>query len=112
MNENIMGNLYIGMAVLILLTPLGLLASGTAFGEWGSDELKETLGYAPEGVEHGESLWSALLPDYSIPGLEEDFLQSSAGYVFSAILGCSLIYLLVLALGKLMVKKEVGNASS
>lgn len=31
--------LYILMAVLIVLTPLGLLATGTAWGEWGADEI-------------------------------------------------------------------------
>ena len=31
--------LYILMAVLIIFTPLGLLASGTAWGEWGVEEM-------------------------------------------------------------------------
>lgn len=31
--------LYMLMAVLIGLTPLGLLATGTAWGEWGVDEM-------------------------------------------------------------------------
>ena len=31
--------LYMLMAVLIVLTPLGLLATGTAWGEWGVDEM-------------------------------------------------------------------------
>ncbi|MFH0817816.1 MAG: PDGLE domain-containing protein [Candidatus Micrarchaeota archaeon] len=110
MNKHTMRNLYIGMAILILLTPLGLLASGTAFGEWGSEELKKELGYAPVGVEHGEGLWGALLPDYSVPGLEGDFLQSSVGYVASAALGCALTGACILALGKFLAKKEAENA--
>ena len=45
--------LYILMAVLIVLTPLGLLATGTAWGEWGVDEIASLvsggsqLGYTP-----------------------------------------------------------------
>ena len=112
MNKNTMRDLYIGMGILILLTPLGLLASGTAFGEWGSDELKQTLGYAPAGVEHGEGFWSALLPDYAIPGIGDDFFHSSVGYVFSAMVGCALIYLLVILLGRFLAKKEAENASA
>src|SRR4029079_11631204 len=38
--------LLIGLVVLALLSPLGLLASGTAWGEWGSDEVGvEQIGY-------------------------------------------------------------------
>lgn len=38
--------LLIGLLVLSLLSPLGLLAAGTAWGEWGSDELaSEQVGY-------------------------------------------------------------------
>jgi hypothetical protein len=112
MNKNTMRNVYIGLAALILLTPLGLLASGTAFGEWGADELKESLGYVPLGVEQGASLWGALLPDYSVPGLDGDFLQVSAGYVFSAIAGSAIIYFAIILLGRHLAKKEAGNASA
>jgi len=96
--------LWIGIAVLVILTPLGLLATGTAYAEWGSDELQQTLGYVPEGVAHGESLWSALLPGYSVPGLEGSFLSSSIGYILSAITGIALIYIATLALGKFISK--------
>lgn len=38
--------LAIGLVVLALLSPLGLLASGTAWGEWGADEVgAEQIGY-------------------------------------------------------------------
>lgn len=45
------------MAVLIIFTPLGLLASGTAWGEWGVEEMAslvsngKALGYTPAGME-------------------------------------------------------------
>ena len=54
--------LYILMAVLIIFTPLGLLASGTAWGEWGVEEMAslvsngKALGYTPAGMEKGFSL--------------------------------------------------------
>lgn len=63
--------LYILMAVLIIFTPLGLLASGTAWGEWGVEEMAslvsngKALGYTPAGMEKGFSL-ASLFPDYSM----------------------------------------------
>ncbi len=106
MNKNTQKKLWIGLAILIILTPLGLLAEGTAFGEWGSEELQKELGYVPSGVEHGENLWSSLFPDYTVAGLEGSFLQSSIGYVLSAVIGIVLIYILTIALGKFIAKRE------
>jgi cobalt/nickel transport system permease protein len=43
--------LVIGLVVLALLSPLGLLASGTAWGEWGSGEVGvEQIGYHLRGL--------------------------------------------------------------
>ena len=78
---------YLLLIALIVATPLGLLADGTAWGEWGADEIAETtvngeaLGYAPSGMTNGFE-WNALVPDYSTPGLP-DWL----GYVLSAVGG-------------------------
>ena len=83
--------LYILMAVLIILTPLGLLASGTAWGEWGVEEMSslvsngKVLGYTPVGMEKGFSL-ASLFPDYSMAGMPEWI-----GYILSAVVGVALI---------------------
>ena len=59
---------YILAAALIVLTPLGLLAEGTAWGEWDPSELAgldvdgKILGYTPLGMEDGFS-FDALFPD-------------------------------------------------
>ena len=66
------------LAALILATPLGLLAAGTAWGEWDVEELAETdffgsaLGYTPAGMENGFS-FDVLMPDYAIAGLPRRF---------------------------------------
>lgn len=97
-----MKTLWIILAALILLTPLGLLASGTAWGEWGRDELRELgLGFAPEGMEKLASIWQAPIPDYEIPGLD-----ASVGYVLSAILGVVIIVLITWLLGRWLAKSE------
>jgi cobalt/nickel transport system permease protein/cobalt/nickel transport protein len=44
-------NLSIGLALLIIFTPLGLLAVGAAYGEWGPDELKDRIGFVPHGLK-------------------------------------------------------------
>ena len=87
--DNIVRNFAIGLVVLIILAPLGLLAVGETFGEWGSEELKEKIGYVPQGLEQLSSFWSAPLPDYAFPGGEnsESMTLSAAAYILSAVIG-------------------------
>jgi hypothetical protein len=106
MNKNTQKKLWIGLAIFIILTPLGLLATGTAFGEWSYQELQQTLGYVPEGIKSGETLWLAIFSGYSMPGLGNSFLHSSIGYILSAAIGIGLIYTATLALGKIIAKRE------
>ena len=87
--DNIVRNFAIGLVVLIILAPLGLLAVGETFGEWGSEELKEKIGYVPQGLEQLSSFWSAPLPDYAFPDGEnsESMTLSAAAYILSALIG-------------------------
>jgi cobalt/nickel transport protein len=102
--------LWIGLAVFIVLSPLGLLAPGTAWGEWGSYEVKELIGYAPKGMAGIAEIWHAPFPDYSFSGWEEvPFLQSAGAYIFSAVFGVAVIIGLSYLLGRLLAKKEEGN---
>lgn len=74
------------MAVLIVATPLGLLAEGTAWGEWGTDEIAATgIGYTPKGMLEGFSPKS-LIPDYAMAGLPDWF-----GYILSAVIGAAIL---------------------
>jgi cobalt/nickel transport system permease protein len=97
--------LWIGLGILILLTPLGLIASGTAWGEWGADELMEILGFVPEGLGRLVNVWRSLLPDYAIPGLGGP-IMSALGYIFSAIVGTVLIILLAFFISRFIVDKR------
>ena len=82
------------VVALICLTPLGLLATGTAWGEWGADEIKDvlsggnTLGFVPEGMKNGFS-FGAIMPDYAVGGLPD-----IAGYILSAIAGVAILIIL------------------
>ena len=82
------GKLNLLLGGLMALVPLGLLASGTAFGEWGEDELIELIGFVPKGMENGFS-FSSIMPDYAIEGLP-DVLT----YYLSAIIGVGLLIIL------------------
>lgn len=75
---------WIILAVLIFLTPIGLLAPGTAWGEWGADELKAMgLTAIPSGLAKFSNLWSAPLSNYNLTALGNDKL----GYILSAAVG-------------------------
>jgi cobalt/nickel transport system permease protein len=82
------------VAVLIAATPLGLLATGTAWGEWGADEIAEVvtdgsaLGYTPSGLANGWSL-RVLMPDYALEGMNE-----AVAYILSAVIGVALLIML------------------
>ncbi len=97
-------NLFIGLVALIILAPLGLLAIGETFGEWGNEELKEKLGYVPEGLEGLSSLWSAPMPDYALPGMGESMTAASIAYILSAIIGVAIGGGLLYLLGKRIAK--------
>lgn len=108
----IISRLWIFIGVLIVLSPLGLLLpdhfkAGSAWGEWGADEMRELVGYIPKGLEKLSSLWSAPIPDYSFKGWEEKpLLNLSLAYIFSAVAGILICVGVVFILGKFLSRKE------
>jgi cobalt/nickel transport system permease protein len=83
---------WVGLGVLILAVPLGLLAPGTAWGEWGREELVALgLKSIPAGMEKLSSLWGAPLARYDLPALG----NASLGYILSAVLGVLVIGLII-----------------
>ncbi len=76
--------LWAGLAALIVITPIGLLAPGTAWGEWGAEELKSRgLPFIPKGFAQLSGLWSAPMADYDVPALG----NAGIGYILSAAVG-------------------------
>lgn len=82
------------IASMIILCPLGLLASGSAWGEWEAEELKGLVGYLPQGIENGLQ-YSSILTDYGVKGLSE-----TIGYIISAIVGVVIIFLITKIINK------------
>ena len=93
----------------IILSPLGLLTSGTAYGEWAPDEVKQLIGYVPQGMAKYADKWHALMPDYSLPKFGESFMSQSMGYVLSALVGILIISALILLSAKLTRRLERRN---
>ncbi|TML89983.1 MAG: cobalt transporter CbiM [Actinobacteria bacterium] len=87
----------IGLGAMAILTPLGLLAPGGAFGESAPQDLdlkKYHLDAVPSGVRHYAGFWhNALFDGY-------DFTSDShpvIGYVVSAVVGIAVIAAVVFA---------------
>jgi cobalt/nickel transport system permease protein len=105
--------LWFGLALLMILTPLGLVAAGIAWGEWSAEDFTnaavrqqitdasgnvappETV---PQGLERLSSIWTAPIPDYAPSFMHNE----SFGYIMSALIGCGLILLLLLLISKLI----------
>jgi cobalt/nickel transport system permease protein len=82
---------WVTLAILVFLTPIGLLAPGTAWGEWGSNQLTQMgLSFIPQGFARLQGLWGAPLADYDLPALG----NANLGYIISAILGILIIGIL------------------
>ena len=93
--------LWAGIGVLILLTPLGALAPGTAWGEWGGEQLKAAIGYAPANLEKLGGLWRSAMPGYATPGISNALL----GYLIAAVVGTALTVGVAFAVGALLAKR-------
>ena len=108
--------LWIALAVLLILTPLGILAAGSAWGEWSPADFANAAARkriaavsgnqlppsaAPSGLARISTFWTAPLPGYAPP-----FLKSSAfGYALSAMTGAGIIIMFFLAAGRILRRR-------
>jgi cobalt/nickel transport system permease protein len=97
--------LWIALGLLVLLTPLGILAVGSAWGEWSVGNFTDASArkaiaaasgnvpapaQVPAGLERLSSIWNAPLARYA-----PDFISNTAlGYLLSALIGVAIIALL------------------
>ncbi len=95
-------SLWGGLALLMLLAPLGILAGGAAWGEWAPRDFADQAAraqiaaasgnvaapmVAPKGLSRLAGVWTAPLPDYA-----PRFVKSAGfGYFLSAIFGVGII---------------------
>lgn len=94
--------LWIFIAILIALTPLGLwlpayFRARPAWGEWTPEEIRSLIGFIPIGIARLSVLWNAPIPDYG---------QGAAGYIASAILGVVVITAFIFLAGRFLGRKD------
>ncbi len=109
--------LWYTLAGLMILSPLGLLAAGTAWGEWGAEDfaapdMRQQILHAsgnvappkaaPAGLEHLAGLWKAPFPDYAPSFMHNEYF----GYILSAVFGAGVILLLFLLIARNSVPKK------
>ncbi len=97
------------LLLMVLLSPLGLLANGSAFGEWGAQDIKTQIehllrrpGYVPPGMARFEKGYHGLLPDYAQP----ETGMNIWGYIAAGFLGTAAIAGLLLLTGRLWMRHE------
>jgi cobalt/nickel transport system permease protein len=102
--------LWVGLAILLVLTPLGILAAGSAWGEWMASDYanaatRHEIASAsfhhaapdrpPQGLQRLSSVWTAPFARYAPP-----YIRGAAfGYLLSAMFGAGLIVAGFLLLG-------------
>ncbi|MFA5785586.1 MAG: cobalt transporter CbiM [Actinomycetota bacterium] len=78
---------FVGLGLLLVLTPIGLITTATAYGEGSAKDIAGEIGYAPKGIASAEkSIPRSPLADYALPGL-----PPVAGYLLSGALGAGLV---------------------
>jgi cobalt/nickel transport system permease protein len=101
--------LWWGVGALILLSPLGLLARGTAWGEWGTEALDKLVGFVPAGLRRLSATWShPLFPDYSLPFAGNGGWATPLFYLLCALIGAGVLAALMFLLGRLQAGENDG----
>ena len=93
--------------VMLIAVPLGLLASGGAWGEWGASELGNRVGYVPSGMNSLQSIWSAPFAGYTLPWVSDSasFGQLALAYILSAVVGVGMIFVVAFSL-KILARRR------
>jgi cobalt/nickel transport system permease protein len=121
--EPLPGRLWWIVACLMLFTPLGILAAGTAWGEWSSaafrnphtrDQIAAASGNHPPpssipiGIQRLSTVWTAPFPGYA-----PSFIRNPMfGYLLSAIFGVGFLVLASLGARAVGRKRAAGNLRS
>jgi cobalt/nickel transport system permease protein len=93
---------WIVLLVLAILTPLGIIAAGGAWGEWDLDGIKAHAGFVPEGMRaSANGPIESPLKDYTVPGLDKGFLREGLGTIIAALVGAGVTALLALAVARI-----------
>jgi cobalt/nickel transport protein len=106
--------LWIGIGILALLSPLGMIipawfGAGSAWGEWGLAEIKKLMGFIPEGMQKLAELWKSPMHDYTVPGQKQGLAHKSLGYILTALIGIAITSGLAYLIARLLGRKNKGD---
>jgi cobalt/nickel transport protein len=101
------GKLWIGLLILTLLSPIGIVLpmvfdAEDAWGEWSVETIEKLIGFIPEKLKTNADLWKAPVPDYNLGSEESPLYTRILSYIFSGILGIGIIAFVMLALKKII----------
>ena len=100
---------WAGFAALVLLTPIGSLAQGTAWGEWSAQQFQSELHIAvPSGLAKLSGVWSAAIPDYAPAFIRNPFV----GYLVAAVIGSALAIGITWGIARLLARKGDDSTST
>ena len=112
MQRSAFRKLWLLLAVLVVLVPLGLLAPGSAFAEWSASDLEAIFGMSPPaGLTNLEGMYNAPFKDYSVPGATS-FTQLSEAYILAAVIGVSVLGLGVFAVYRAKSRNILSDSES
>ncbi len=102
---------WIALGLLLVLTPVGILAGGTAWGEWSASDFSDPAvrkeiaaasfdhappPNAPRGLARLATFWTAPLAGYAAPWVS----SSGLGYALSGMFGAGIVILLSAAVAR------------
>ncbi len=96
--------LWLAVGALVVLTPLGLLATGTAWGEWSPGQFP--LESVPQGLASLHGLWQAPLPGYAAGVFGGGSVGSVVGYLLAAVVGVAVLTLVGILIGRVLARGD------
>jgi cobalt/nickel transport protein len=101
--------LWLGLFILALLTPLGILLpekfkAGGAWGEWRPGELEKLIGYMPEGLKRLADLWKAPASGYAFSGEGTDMTIRAVSYIAAGLIGTLVTGLVIYLIARIIVR--------
>jgi len=92
------------MIIFIILTPLGILATGEAWGEWDISDWPVSNSWKSI-ASNIASIWNAPLPDYNLPNWESGILPY-IGYIISGVIGVVMLIFVTYIICYLIIKRR------
>jgi cobalt/nickel transport system permease protein len=109
-----LGTAYVAIAVL---TPIGLIAPGFAYGEGSAQDLQKEFGYVPQGLQDLSGIFSAPFSGYNLPlpffsGADAPLWRAALGYEIAGLLGMLVLGVVLWGIGSLLVRRAPATAES